>query len=219
MEKTLAASAYEPPVKQIPVLRLRQFLRELANLRDDGPQASKFHEKFADILPEPKHLVSLYSDIAKGFQEPPSLKEVSYHVWKTWHIPMRNWVQSIWRAQDDRIKRWLLYPLVDSEMRAREGRAPILSNLCFAAGPVDFVVEPPGAFESALTYLLNPVARPSRCRNEECPAPYFFAARRNQRYCSNDCALPAQREHKRQWWKREGPNWRKRRDKRKGAKQ
>jgi len=39
-----------------------------------------------------------------------------------------------------------------------------------------------------------------RCRNPDCPAPYYFRGRRDQRYCSSDCASPAKRAAKLRWW-------------------
>lgn len=38
------------------------------------------------------------------------------------------------------------------------------------------------------------------CRNQECPAPYFLAKRRDQKYCSDICATPAKRASKLRWW-------------------
>ena len=38
------------------------------------------------------------------------------------------------------------------------------------------------------------------CRNPGCPAPYFFARRHDQRYCSSVCAGPAKRAAKLRWW-------------------
>jgi hypothetical protein len=38
------------------------------------------------------------------------------------------------------------------------------------------------------------------CRNPRCPAPYFFIRRRDQRYCSADCAGPAKKAAKLRWW-------------------
>jgi hypothetical protein len=46
------------------------------------------------------------------------------------------------------------------------------------------------------------------CANPECPAPYFLAKRRSQKYCTQECALPAQREFKKAWWAEHGENWR-----------
>lgn len=64
-------------------------------------------------------------------------------------------------------------------------------------------VEPPPQpthFER-LVYTLQRLGRRARhCENSDCQWPYFFASRRTQRYCSNACAVPAQREAKRRWW-------------------
>jgi hypothetical protein len=51
------------------------------------------------------------------------------------------------------------------------------------------------------------------CGNLECPAPYFIARRRSQRYCTEECAKPAQQAHKRAWWKEHGDAWRRNRRK------
>jgi hypothetical protein len=50
--------------------------------------------------------------------------------------------------------------------------------------------------------------RTSVCRNSACPAPYFFAVRTSQKYCSDACAAPAQREFKKNWWAKHGAHWR-----------
>lgn len=47
------------------------------------------------------------------------------------------------------------------------------------------------------------------CPNPTCPAPYFIAKRRSQKYCSDACSLPAQREFKKAWWREHGSDWRK----------
>jgi len=42
------------------------------------------------------------------------------------------------------------------------------------------------------------------CRNDQCAAPYFFTRRRDQRFCSQDCAWPAQKAAKLRWWNKHG---------------
>jgi hypothetical protein len=54
------------------------------------------------------------------------------------------------------------------------------------------------------------------CGNIECPAPYFIASRRSQKFCSDACALPAQREYKRRWWNEHGAAWQKNRSRKQG---
>jgi len=69
----------------------------------------------------------------------------------------------------------------------------------------------PTRFEQALMFLVKAGRRARYCANPECPAPFFFLKRKNQRYCSEVCAAPAQREMKRRWWVEHGPAWRKER--------
>jgi hypothetical protein len=104
-------------------------------------------------------------------------------------------------------------------MYVSEGRAPWLSTFCFLESHIDVRLAPPRPFEQALTYLLNSAKRMRHCKNPECPAPYFFADRRNQKYCSEVCALPEQRAFKRRWWQQNGKKWRENRDRRKETKQ
>jgi hypothetical protein len=40
-----------------------------------------------------------------------------------------------------------------------------------------------------------------------CPTPYFLKYRPAARFCSDACAVTAQRESKRRWWKEHGQEW------------
>jgi hypothetical protein len=45
----------------------------------------------------------------------------------------------------------------------------------------------------------------ARCQNPNCPAPYFLARRRDQRYCEQgECTKYGQREFALDWWNRKG---------------
>ena len=58
------------------------------------------------------------------------------------------------------------------------------------------------SFEAAMYYLQTQLTdKLRRCPNPKCPAPYFFATKKGQKFCSTVCAEPAQREAKRKWWK------------------
>jgi hypothetical protein len=54
--------------------------------------------------------------------------------------------------------------------------------------------------EAALYHLQRIGDRARHCPNPECPAPYFIAMKKGQKYCSPDCAEPSRRESKRKWW-------------------
>jgi hypothetical protein len=73
-------------------------------------------------------------------------------------------------------------------------------------------------FIHAIVHAINSVDLMRVCRHEECPAPYFFALKRNQRYCSGPCAVPSQREFKRKWWQEHGNEWRANRTKKSRSK-
>src|SRR5262249_19174616 len=63
--------------------------------------------------------------------------------------------------------------------------------------------EPPAVVtpvEAMIFHLRQNQKRALCCRNPECPAPYFFASKKGQEYCSTECAKPAQRLAKRRWW-------------------
>jgi hypothetical protein len=54
--------------------------------------------------------------------------------------------------------------------------------------------------EAMVYYFRRNSGRALHCPNPECPAPYFFATKKGQKYCSVKCARPAQLESKRRWW-------------------
>jgi hypothetical protein len=63
--------------------------------------------------------------------------------------------------------------------------------------------EPPpiSDFEAAIFYFQTSISdRAKYCGGPDCPAPYFIATKRWQKYCSLACAGPAGREAKRKWW-------------------
>jgi hypothetical protein len=109
----------------------------------------------------------------------------------------------VWDQPDPRTREWgvfLLLLLVRGEAGSRH-----LTVLGFP-GPLP----PPTPFEKALLWFVDVRDRARHCPNPDCPAPYYFATRRSQKYCSDRCALPAQREFKRRWWAEHGAERRQR---------
>jgi hypothetical protein len=53
--------------------------------------------------------------------------------------------------------------------------------------------------------IMHRSARFARCHNPGCPAPYFLAKRRSQKFCERgDCTAYAQRKYALKWWHDEG---------------
>ena len=56
-------------------------------------------------------------------------------------------------------------------------------------------------FEQAMYHLQRIIGQMRRCPNPECPAPYFLAKKKAQKYCCSKCSASMQRLQKRQWWR------------------
>ena len=59
--------------------------------------------------------------------------------------------------------------------------------------------------------LLQHSQRLAVCANKDngCPSPYFIRKKKGQKFCSDGCAAPSQREFKRKWFQEHGEEWRK----------
>lgn len=127
----------------------------------------------------------------------PPTSSTCFHV-RTW----RDRLRLAWAAEDRRRREWHLFAL----------RLDYHRELGIHALPSEFstdqlmsllwTVPPITALEAALFYLSAGIGDRARvCRGPGCPARYFIAKKRWQRYCSEVCALPAQQEAKRKWWR------------------
>lgn len=194
----------------------QRFLSELANLQGDMNATRRLKTKFADVLPDEKYLKAVFGLYSANVgQAPPTEDQIEAQIHRTWMIPLRNWVRSVWLAPDYRTRVWLIHKLISAQMFVRgdvkeESRPVHLSNLFFVNGPVSFKLEAMTPFEECLWYLLDCADRLRCCSGPTCQAPYFIAARRNQKYCVEECATDRQRQFKRQWWTNHGRAWRKR---------
>jgi hypothetical protein len=66
-----------------------------------------------------------------------------------------------------------------------------------------YLVNPPPeltAFERVMFHFQRIAHRAHKCENPECKEPYFFRKKKGQKYCMPECALPAQRNSKSEWW-------------------
>jgi hypothetical protein len=127
-----------------------------------------------------KELLRKYPEIAKPL-EPGGLGEQ--------FTLIRIKLQRAWIARDDRHRDWHLY-----ELRRKYRDTTAESD----------PLEPPKItpFEASIFYFQTRVGdKAKHCGHEDCPAPYFIAKKRWQKFCSEACAGPANRESKRKWWR------------------
>jgi hypothetical protein len=159
------------------------------------------------------------------FMRTPQFRSLIESMHEVKFLPFRNALREVWLTADLRTKCWGILQIINHEVR-RGDRIPVLWPYSLPDAAMATVPEPTGSrsrqetrslspaepLEQALAYLLQPNVRTALCANVECPTPYFFPKPR-QKYCTPECAKPAQREFKRSWWNKRGNAWRKRRKK------
>lgn len=202
--------------------KLERFLLALVNLRDDllelKADSNQVERHFATFILPPDHRswcfdqAPLQEDEQMRAAFPPSVQDrlIEKIGTRLWQLPsLRAFVRRLWTEQDARKREWAVFVVrywlytMGRDMSQEGEFLDINSSSDWFPQ-----IPPPTPFEQALSYLVKSADRARYCPNPDCPAPYFFAKRKNQRYCSEICAAPAQREMKRKWWAEHGEEWR-----------
>ncbi|HWY69575.1 MAG TPA: hypothetical protein VNX88_12975 [Terriglobales bacterium] len=95
-----------------------------------------------------------------------------------------------------------LYPMEEALLKPRStpaGKPGAGSSETMA----EWLFEPPPQatpLEAALFHFSKIGDRAKHCGYTDCHTPYFIAEKRWQKFCSEACAGPANREAKRKWW-------------------
>jgi hypothetical protein len=221
----------------VSLARAKQFITELANLRDGDTLASeRFKSKFAELLPPESEMESLLLEFHRAVTPPSRSGEAVVKVLRQGESPFVNplaWgvfqeltgkplgsVEFINPPPDIALNDWWvdwLKWLLRFAWDARDARGRefiVLRLLRMDPASVLWLLRPgsnslPSPLMQVLRHLFKLADRMRHCGNPDCVAPYFFAARRSQKYCSDACSLPSQREFKRQWWAEHGSQRRK----------
>jgi hypothetical protein len=183
--------------------RLEGFLTELLNLRWEAKAISRFAQRFAlDFgLFDSRFLSSL---LVKGVARQ-SIEEDGQLIIGYFHLMFRAaWLEPRAKTRD---WAWAVFRVELARTTPLGGKYLSLTD---ENGQFRFP-EPPQELpiEKAFDYLLTHHKRARYCPNHDCPAPYFFAGRQSQRYCSESCAQASERENKRRWWAEHGSALRK----------
>ncbi len=183
---------------RVSAAQVRRFLEELVNLSDDLKAAERFKVRFARFLPWAHLRQQAVTLISEGEVPPNAQRMRMIHYDEL--LPLRDALRSVWVTPDLATKEWRILSL--------GSMMTFLGSVYFSAEP-----RPLTPFGQALVYFFRSASTTRYCTNPNCHTPYFFATRRGQKYCSEVCALPAQREYKRRWWRQHGSTWRKSRGK------
>ena len=101
-----------------------------------------------------------------------------------------------------------------SQVSVREREECLFAVLSLASGNHHHCVNPAeaekwGRVTAALFLGVRLTPRMRICANADCRRQRFFLAeRKNQRYCTAECAGAGYREIKKSWWSEHGPAWR-----------
>ncbi len=195
--------------------RLDSFLNEFANT-----DTLKRLQRYGDLLPP--HLDSRHSveHLEPLDQDVSDAAATEYQ-----HI-----LRGVWLARSEREWRFFsfhlrrkLYEVLsaitrDSVLKAMEGTDAVIEGPTTNI-PLPYVNQmreiPEVAFDAVIDRLnlLRSRELTKYCANRECPAPYYIARRKSQRYCGDHCAELFELEAKRNWWKEHGSDWRESRHK------
>jgi hypothetical protein len=175
--------------KQTGKTEAQRFLTELANLQMGWSGFERFFARFgktyfpADFLTNSDFVRTVRDD--GGETDPARLRKAALMQLYTFATGLRR----AWEEQIPSRREWRIF-----KMREKMHRR---------FNPEWNGDEPPEEtpIDRALLYFQRSGELAKRCGNPDCPAaPYFFAARKGQKYCSEECAQPAQRASKRNWW-------------------
>jgi hypothetical protein len=196
-------SSSEKGLRILAASDIRNVLWEIANLQDDVKSGIRLMTRLAGIVPGIAGLTpaSLNAERrARSIPPAPNAASLVDQIYTVLHeadlLPLRNELRKLWAIRDLTAKRWAILHLAER-------------HYSWSLSKDGAHVPTPRPMSQALEYLLRPNVHTSICVNPGCLSPYFFPSRRGQKYCSDACSLPAQRESKRSWWQEHGDAWRK----------
>jgi hypothetical protein len=197
---------------------LENFLVELVNLQDDPSDIRRFVKRFADYGVSDERIAQAIFHIPDNapfpFERMAALPpEVFLDEYRTTQqqgmVPyLRSIFRATWVEPDAKVRRWA-WAILRTDLARVAFPGPYLEMIS-ESGQVRLPKPPPYLpLETAFEFLLDHHNRARHCPYAECPAPYFFAKKHTQRYCSEKCAQSGEKETKRRWWSEYGIAWRK----------
>jgi hypothetical protein len=161
-------------------------------------------------------LIQRYPDIFGEFISDPPPNAPSRIRFDDWYLVahVQRFLRLAWDAPDARHREWYIFKARD-HFQSSTVVMPLFNKRMASAANLEEEIKkelteeedrarlsPPtlGSFEQLMYFFQRISGRARHCPNPECPAPYFFAKKKGQRYCSAKCSAPAQREQKRIWW-------------------
>ena len=195
--------------------------RQIERFLVDFANAQSSHRDGADLERIKQTMKRLTSKHPEFFTPPVRGKDTAEYLL---HHAVQRPLRMAWETGDPRERDWLIFlarqgyyrvsvlmPLenaLNSAQQEKLAQGLSMNEIITAVEPdskrLGYAREkaPPWTpLEQVLYYFQRHAERARRCSNPECPAPYFFATKKGQKYCSSKCSAPAQRDQKRRWWR------------------
>ena len=117
-------------------------------------------------------------------------------------VQVRDGLQQAWDAPNSRHRDWHVFIMRQAAHQARVAVENMSKPDSEKLSDRWKGVPDATPFESAMVYFQETIRdRAKHCAGPDCPVPYFIAVKRWQKFCSEKCAGPANRESKRKWWR------------------
>jgi hypothetical protein len=185
--------------------RVERFLQELLNLKFANEQArSRFEKRFGDLIPT--NILfginqKMYSIVISENSPFEALHRLRMHLAEAWRAP------TVLAREISLVRIIGRYLETPEEPRLVDVPAHLYNEDYWAQEEESRI----DSCALALVRTLSLADLMRYCPNPSCPAPYFIAKKGRQKYCSEECAAPAQREFKKSWWAEHGKEWRQKR--------
>src|SRR5271157_3906689 len=175
----------------LPEERARAFLLDCANLGANHVLHTKGDRDIAAAMY--RQLTRRFPDIVTRGEHPSMVASFSY---------LSFLLRKGWDAPTLREREWY-FGDAESLAQYMHSEKPEGWTTDYAPWIVYRFSDPPAratALEAVFYYLRRRIVDARHCGNPDCLAPYFFATKKGQKYCSEECAAPAQRASKLKWW-------------------
>lgn len=203
MNADISSSRLSVLARQVSIPKVADFLVDLANLaQDDRKAALRFGGKYKDLLPSIAHaaLVGTKEGNVEARSMNSALSVGSILMTADGQPgPIPSWIGPVRMLAELLRVAWNQPTTLGREMRILGLLSELLRLYADRESPIESYKN--DQLMLLMVRSLQLAEKMRHCANPECAAPYFLSTRRSQRYCSEPCALPAQREFKRTWWR------------------
>ncbi len=171
--------------------RAERLLDDFAN-EDPGGEFRSL-SKYPDVLPAS-------AEVLDALRQVQPLLRKAWAAPDLWHFEWYSWAAEMVFHQ-----RAITHPAIVEKLKTLKADEFIPIDAAENATLIHLDIgrppDTPSPMHAVFFYFRHSRARALFCPNPSCKSPYFFATKKGQKYCSTICALPSQRESKRNWWR------------------